>query len=183
MRVSIRDATLDDAPALADIVIDSIRTAFRGRVPDRCLEWLTREESAANWRRSLGPGGHEEGRFLYVAETTDGQVVGCALGGPQPDEPGYRGELYLLGVLPAHQHRGIGRRLVAAVAERLARAGIDSLLVRVLMVNPNRPFYERLGGRYLREEPYDWNGVMFAMGVYGWPDTTTLRRLPHPDPF
>jgi hypothetical protein len=69
---------------------------------------------------------------------------------------------------------------VAAVAGRLARAGIDSLLVRVLTVNPNRPFYKRLGGRYLREEPYDWNGVMFAMEVSGWPDTTTLQRLSRP---
>ena len=176
MPVSIRAATLADAPALADIVIDANEAAFRGRVPDQCLSWLTRAESATNWRRALGPGGLGEGQCLVVAETPTGQVVGCALGGPHGDEPGYHGELSLLGVLPAYQRRGIGRRLVAAVAEHLAQGGVQSLLVRVLMVNPNRPFCERLGARYLRDEPYDWNGVPLAMAVYGWADTTALRR-------
>jgi ribosomal protein S18 acetylase RimI-like enzyme len=96
------------------------------------------------------------------------------LGGPQPVEPGGSGELYLLGVLPAHQRRGIGRRLVAVVADRLARAGMRALVVRVLTANPNRAFYERLGARYEREEPYDWNGVALAMAVYRWPDAAGL---------
>lgn len=154
MAITIRGAAPADAPALADIVIDGNEAAFRDRVPDRCLAALTREESAANWRRTLRPGGLGD-RFLYVAETTPGQFVGCALGGPNVAKPGFGGEVYLLGVLATHQRQGIGRRLLAAVAGQLARAGIAALLVRVLLVNPHRPFYERLGGRYLRQEPYD----------------------------
>ena len=34
MAIHIREATLVDAPALADIVIETNETAFRGRVPD-----------------------------------------------------------------------------------------------------------------------------------------------------
>jgi GNAT superfamily N-acetyltransferase len=178
MVITIREATLADAPAMADIVIDSNEGAFRGRVPDQCLASLTREESAANWRRTLGPGGLTEGRCLYVAETTAGQVVGCALGGPNGTEPHFRGEVYLLNVLPAHQSQGIGRQLMAAIAGHLAHKGITSLLVRTLMVNPYRPFYERLGGQYLRQEPYDWNGIALVTAVYGWADTATLRHPP-----
>ncbi len=175
MAITIREATLADAPALADIVIDGNEAAFRGRVPDRCLAALTHEASAANWRRTLRPGGLAAGRFLYVAETAVGQVVGCALGGPNVAEPGFGGEVYLLGVLPTHQRQGIGRQLLAAVAGHLAQAGIAALLVRVLLVNPNRPFYERLGGQYLRREPYDWDGVALAMAIYGRADTAALR--------
>jgi GNAT superfamily N-acetyltransferase len=174
MQISIREATPADAAALADIVIDSIQTAFRDRVPDQCLAWLTKDESAANWRKFMSRDDREDGWFLYVAELAQGQVVGCALGGPQPDEPGRPGEVKLMGVLPAYQGQGIGRRLVTCVAERLGRDGMRSLLVRVLMANPNRAFYERLGAQYQREEPYDWNGVTLAMGVYRWPDTAAL---------
>ncbi len=173
MHIAIREATPADATALADIVIESIETAFRGRVPDQCLAWLTRDESVANWRKFMSRDDRDDGWFLYVAEVA-GAVVGCALGGPQPNEPGRPGEVKLLGVLPAYQGRGIGRRLMTCVAERLARAGMQSLLVRVLLVNPHRPFYERLGAQYQREEPYDWNGVTLAMGVYRWPDTAVL---------
>ncbi len=104
--------------------------------------------------------------------------MGCALGGSHRDDPEYGGELYLLGVLPEYQRHGIGRRLLAAIAERLARDAVHSLLVRVLMVNPNRHFYERLGAQYMREEVYNWNGVLLGQAVYGWLDTTAIRQQP-----
>jgi hypothetical protein len=51
---------------------------------------------------------------------------------------------------------------------------MTSMLVRVLSVNPNRAFYQRLGARFIREEPYDWNDVILAASVYGWPSTADL---------
>jgi ribosomal protein S18 acetylase RimI-like enzyme len=173
MTYHIRDATPADAPALADTVIEPIITTFRGRVPDQCLSWLTKEESIANWQRWFQSDG-SDGEFLLVAELMEGSVVGCALGGPQPDDPQFHGEFYLLGVLSAYQGRGIGRHLVKAVAARLLQQGIQSMQVGVLTVNPNRHFYERLGGRYVRERPYDWNGVLFSEAIYGWTDLTGL---------
>lgn len=173
MTYRIRDAIPDDAPALADTVIEPIITTFRGRVPDQCLRWLTKEESIANWLRWFQSDG-SDGEFLLVAELTGGSVIGCALGGPQPEDPQFHGELYLLGVLSAYQRRGIGRHLVKAVAARLWQQGIQSMQVGVLTINPNRYFYERLGGQYLRERPYDWNGVLFSEAVYGWTDLTLL---------
>src|SRR5215216_6718769 len=144
----IRDAISDDAPALADTVIEPIITTFRGRVPDQCLSWLTKAESIASWQRWFRTD-RNDGQFLLVAELMEGFVVGCALGGPQPDDPQFHGELYLLGVLSAHQRHGIGRHLVGAVAARLLQQGIQSMRVGILSINPNRSFYERLGGQYV----------------------------------
>jgi ribosomal protein S18 acetylase RimI-like enzyme len=179
MLIHIRDATLDDAPALARVIITATQAAFHGRVPERCLNWLTEDESAANWRRALGTGGMPEGTFLVVAADVDGLVVGYAMGGRSEADPGYDGELKQLQVLPAYQRRGIGRHLVRYVAARLASQGMRSLVVGVLVVNPNRPFYERHGGRYLRERPFDWDGYIVAEALYGWSD---LAQLIGPDP-
>lgn len=173
MLLSIRDATVDDAAALAHCVIDPIVNTFSGRVPDRCLEWLTYAESEANWRRSLGDG-WDEGWFLLVAELPDSGVVGCALAGPAPDDPRFDAELKLLGVLPREQGRGTGKALVVETAARLRGQGSHSLGVRVLAANPNTAFYEHLGARYLDSEPYDWNGVALEMLVYWWPDMAPL---------
>lgn len=175
----IRDARQDDAPALAACVIEPITAVFRGRVPQQCLNWLTVEESTANWRKWFRR--RQEGRddrFLLVAETTDGRVAGCALGGPQTEEPPFAGELYMLGVLPAYQGQGIGKALTGAVARRLAAAGIDSMCVRVLRANPNAAFYEHLGAQFVREENYNWNGVTLPQAVYGWRDTAGLTSFP-----
>ena len=173
MNYHIRDATYDDAPVLADTVIEPIITTFRGRVPDQCLRWLTKEESIANWQRWFQDDGND-GEFLLMAELMDGPVVGCALGGPQPDDSQFHGELYLLGVLSDYQRHGIGRQLVRAVASRLLQQGIQSMRVCVLRINPNRSFYERLGGQYIGERPYDWNGVLFSEAIYGWTDISRL---------
>jgi hypothetical protein len=64
---------------------------------------------------------------------------------------------------------------VVHVADRLAAQGISSLRVEVLRANPNRGFYERLGARYLDEHPYEQDGVVLPMCVYGWADTRALR--------
>src|SRR5215211_7411547 len=122
MTYHIRDAISDDALALADTVIEPIITTFRGRVPDRCLSWLTKAESIANWQRWFRSD-RSDGQFLLVAELLEGLVVGCALGGPQPDDLQFHGELYLLGVLSTYQRHGIGRHLVGAVAARLLQQG------------------------------------------------------------
>ena len=167
----IRDALYDDAPVLADIVIEPIITIFRGRVPDQCLTWLTKEESCANWQKWFQCD-RSDGQFLLVAVLRSQLVVGCALGGVRPIDHKFQGELRMLGVLPGYQGQGIGRHLVGAVAARLLEQGIQSMWVGVLSVNPNRRFYERLGGQYLSERPYEWNGVLLTEVIYGWTDIT-----------
>src|SRR5439155_2101680 len=117
-KLTIRDAVYADATDLADVVIDTNSATFRSLVPDQCLDW-PKAESIANWQRFLGECDRSDGKFLLVAETAEGRVVGCALGGPQADEPPYQAELYVLNILPAYQRHGLGRRLVARTAARL----------------------------------------------------------------
>jgi GNAT superfamily N-acetyltransferase len=171
MKVRIRPAVREDADALAEIVIESTVTTFRGLVPAQCLAWLDREESASNWRRWFDR--HESGRILLVAEYKPGEVAGCALGGKKAGEAAFDGELFLMGVLPAYQGRSIGRGLVHALRERLGEMGVHAVGVRVMTVNPNCGFYERMGAAFLREESYDWNSVTLPQSVYRWGDPPT----------
>jgi len=173
MSYHIRDAICGDTPALADAVIEPILTAFHGRVPDQCLTWLTKDESRANWQNWFQRDRCND-QFLLVAELASHRVVGCALAGASPADPEFHAELILLGVLPGCQGQGIGRQLVGEVAARLLQQGIRSMRVGVLSVNPYRHFYERLGGQYVCEQPYDWNGVMLTETIYGWTDITCL---------
>lgn len=171
--IGLRDARVDDAEALAHILITAMDAAFRGRVPDRCLAF-TEAESAANWRRTL-VAGLAPGDVMVVAEWPGGAPVGYAWAGPRDDDSVYRGELRQIQVLPSEQGKGIGRLLVSHVAGRLAGRGIHSLRVEVLAVNPHRGFYERLGARWLAEHDSDWEGVVLPECVYGWANTRSLR--------
>jgi ribosomal protein S18 acetylase RimI-like enzyme len=171
VEITLRDILPGDAPTLAHILIAANEHAFRGRVPDQCLEF-SEAESTANWQRALTQG-LPEGDFMLVAQTPVGEVVGYAWGGAF-DDATFQGELRQIMVLPTYQGQGIGSSLLCRVAERLLEQQIHNMRVEVLYVNPNRAFYERMGGVFLEEGLYDWDGVMLPRYVYGWEDTHAL---------
>src|SRR5207244_4489056 len=83
----------------------------------------------------VGLAARPPGQFCFVAEDA-GLVVGYALGGPERSaDTEYRGEVYAIYVLAAHQGRGLGRALIRESARELANAGITSLLIWVLREN------------------------------------------------
>ena len=168
---------------MARILISATQHAFRGRVPNRCLEWITPEESAANWVKYLKSEEHLAGEdFLFVIEPKSHGVIGLALLNKRSDSDDshdfdvFSWELRTLQVDPAWQRQGIGRRLVSRVAAQVWQEGARHLLVRVLAENPNRAFYERLGARRLGTKPYDWEGYQTEEILYGWDDINRLRN-------
>jgi ribosomal protein S18 acetylase RimI-like enzyme len=110
----------------------------------------------------------------FVAEDA-GRVVGFITGGDERNKDDiYRGEIYTLYVLKHFQRRGIGGRLVSALAIRLNRNGIYSMLVRVLKLNPYRRFYQKINGTYLKTERLPFAGEVMDVEAYGWLDTSLI---------
>jgi ribosomal protein S18 acetylase RimI-like enzyme len=184
----VRAARVEDAPALARVIVDTCRSAHRSHVPEaywqkRFGEW-TYEDSERNWRRSLRQiaSGKSPRECTYVAVDSpaegmgDREVVGLAVGGPpKAGGPADTGEIYALYVCESHQRRGLGRRLVQAVAAHLATVGMPALRIGCLAVNtPARCFYEALGGRVVGEREILEYGFTLREVIYGWPDTRDL---------
>jgi GNAT superfamily N-acetyltransferase len=135
---------------------------------------MSYEGFEARWRGWTGqPGGPG---IFYVAELRSGRMVGFASGGPRREEryPEYEGELYAAYLLREHQRKGLGRRLIGAVAEGLAAMGKRSMLAWVLAKNPSRPFYEALGGKLLGSQGIGIGGVALEEVAYGWDDVRVL---------
>ncbi len=179
----IRVAHRNDAPALARVIVDTGRAAHQGQVPDEVLAKVPLEqayaESARNWARTLHQIAESSNprECIYVAEDEAGVVVGLAIGGPaRQDGSAQTGEIYVLYVRESHQRRGLGRRLVEAVAAHLARLGMPALQIGCLAANvPARRFYEALGGQVIQERTFDQEGVLLPEVVYGWADTRMWR--------
>ena len=172
----IRVATIEDAPALARVIVDTGRAAHRGQVPDEVLLKPALAEAYAeserNWLRSLQEIAHGVNPLeqIYVAEDEAGAVAGLAMGGPPKQEilPN-SGEVYVLYVSAQQQQRGLGRALVQAVATHLSQMGMSALLSGCLATNtPARRFYAAMGGRVVAEREFDHDGVLLPEVVYGW---------------
>ncbi len=171
--MDIRPATLADASAIASVHVESSQTTYRGILPDEVLRRFSHERRREHWAKILGDSTSQE--FVFVAEDDLSQVVGFASGGPEREgDVFYRGELYAIYLLTSSQQHGIGRNLVAAVAQSLLLQNVKSMQVWVLEENPSRGFYERLGGKRVREKTLNREGKLLQEIAYAWEDIHSL---------
>jgi len=110
----------------------------------------------------------------FVAEDA-GRMIGFITGGHERHgDDIYSGEIYSLYILKNLQRRGIGAKLVAALATQFNRDGIYSMLVRVLKHNPCRRFYGKINGTYLKAERMPFAGEVMEVEIYGWLDASLI---------
>lgn len=173
----IRTATPADAAGIAAVHVETWRSTYPGILPDRYLVGLSVQEHTKRWRGLLASPA-PRGRRTFIAHS-NGAVIGFASCGPQRTGlQGYVGEFYAVYLLDQRQGQGIGRRMLAAMAQELLGQGVRSALVWVLRDNPSRFFYERLGGTLLAEQPINFAGSRLCELAYGWSDLLPLARMP-----
>jgi ribosomal protein S18 acetylase RimI-like enzyme len=173
--VTIRPATLSDAPGIARVQVETWRFAYVGIVPQAFLDAFEVNEQALRWESVLLDGSH-----VFVAENADG-VCGFISGGALRDgidvaAQNYDAEIYALYVAPAAQGRGAGRQLMRAMAEHLIADGLIRPVVWALEENPWCAFYKRLGGRSVAQKMIEIGGKQLSDIAYGWDDVGLLLR-------
>ena len=130
--LSIREATLADAPRLAELVTAAF-AEYRGR--------LVPESGALSENAEAIGGELAAGHGAFLAEL-DGRAVGCVLFKAED------GDLYFgrLSVLPECRGLGIAPELVAAVEAEARRRGASGVVLGVRIALPaNQRLFERLG--------------------------------------
>jgi ribosomal protein S18 acetylase RimI-like enzyme len=167
----LREATLNDVLAIAQVHVNTWRTTYRGTIPDDYLAQLSYEKRERGWMEIFSSA-KDTGNFTYVTEDASGQIVGFVNGGVErTGHLIYKGEINAIYILKTYQNQGIGRRLVMATANRLAQANIHSMLVWVLADNSACKFYEALGGQKIEQKILEIAGVELDEVAYGWSDT------------
>lgn len=180
----MRLAEIKDAPAMAQIMVDTWLSAHRGQVPDgqwqrRHNEW-TYAVSERSWREFLEEidSGCNTQDCVYVAVTGKEVVVGLAVGCPaRSNLLQNAAEISAVYVGSAHQGQGLGSRLIQTVATHQATLGKSALLISALKTNtPAQHFYEALGGRVIGMYETEDYGFKEPQVVYGWEDIRALER-------
>ncbi len=167
--MKIREAFVEDAPAIARVTVDTWKTAYRGIINDNYLDNLTYEEREEGWR-----GFPFNDSFIYVAEDENHNIIGFAAAGPEREShPTFKGELYAIYIYQEYQNQGIGSALFRSVAQKFIQSGINTLLLWVLSDSPYRRFYERHGGSPLGTYLLEMEGLANEVTAYGWLDLNT----------
>jgi GNAT superfamily N-acetyltransferase len=168
----IRPSQKDDVHSMSRVYVQSWRDTYLGVVPYAYLYEMSIPQLEQGFLSEL----KSKHVISYVAENT-GRVIGFISGGyERQGDRIYSGEIYALYVLKNHQRKGIGTKLVSALATQLNQFGIYSMLVRVLEHNPYRRFYEKINGIFLRKHHMPFAGEVLDVAAYGWIDTSLIQH-------
>ena len=123
--VQVRNATLDDAPAIAEIYNQGIED----RVATYETEPRSTEEQQA-WLRAIAD------HYPAVVAQIDGEIVGWACAGPYRARKCYRGiGEFSMYVRRDWRGRSVGDLLLAALISEAERLGLWKLLSRIFPFN------------------------------------------------
>jgi ribosomal protein S18 acetylase RimI-like enzyme len=187
--ICIRRARPADAPAIGAVHVATWRTAYAGVLPDAYLAGLSPLRHAAGYEQAITDRHNGHAVFVAVASGADapegtpaGQsaVVGFVSGG-RARRPGLgQGEIETLYLLEDFRERGVGRRLMRAIAAHLAAVGCRSVVLWVLQDNPTRWFYRRLGGKPAAQEVIRFAGQTMEQLAFAWDPIETLLAATAP---
>lgn len=177
MSPRLRPIVPADAAAVAFLHWQGWRTAYPGVVPAaviarrslarRLAEWTDRLVAPALAFLAVDAAGVARG---FVHATAPRNLPPQPLPGPPLDlEVGY---LY---VDPRAQGHGLGRALLAAVAETALAQGLRRGLVVAFAGNPFAGFYARSGARLVAEVPFELEGWQGTDLYFVWDDLAVLQ--------
>jgi GNAT superfamily N-acetyltransferase len=171
MSISIRNATLHDADAIAVLHATVWRATYQSLAPAAALAALTTQVRLARWRVLLGE--PAAGQVTLLAEH-EGALAGFGQLAP-PSPQSARREIRFLYVGEAHQGCGVGRGLMRALAQAALDQGAAGIELGVVDGNARAiAFYQRLGGQ--RVGRYTDPGPIWRSDnlVYAWDDLAAL---------
>ena len=123
--VQVRNATLDDAAAIAEI--------YNQGVEDRVATYETKRRSAEDqqaWLQAIA------GRYPAVVAQIDGEIIGWVGAGPYRDRECYRGiGEFSMYVRRGWRGRGVGDLLLGGLISEAERLGLWKLLSRIFPFN------------------------------------------------
>ena len=145
--IVIREATAADIPALARLHVTTFRETHGGGPPLELRESQYREKFA----------GTDGSWFCFVAVRQNGDLVGFAVG-DRADPPAAEGYVNKIYVRRDYQRLGLGRRLVAHLAERFLSQGYSSMTLFSQAENPSIWFFDAIGGERLVSPAGEFHG-------------------------
>ena len=178
--VTLRRAHAADAEGIAAVHAEVWRNAYAGILPAAYLARLSPLRLAMSYRRGLVL--REPGHAMFVAVAPHagggGRTIGFVSGGRarrgRRGGAAPQGEVETLSLLDDGRDRGVGRRLMRAIAAHLAAIGCRSVFLWALSDNPASHFYRHLGGRLAARERIAFAGDEVEQAAWTWDPVEAL---------
>lgn len=135
-----RESRLEDAGAIADILVTSWQSAYLKLLDPEYLRAMDKKRYTRMYAESI----LRVRDKIYIAESGS-TVLGFILGNILTEGP-YDCEVKELYVHPEHQGQGIGNVLLSVMTAFFREAGMKRMLIWALRGARNNDFYRKMGG-------------------------------------
>jgi GNAT superfamily N-acetyltransferase len=135
-----REARLEDAGAIADILVTSWQSAYPELLDPDYLRAMDKKRYTQMYAESI----FKVREKIFIAESGS-TVLGFILGNLLTEGP-YDCEVKELYVHPEQQGKGIGNALLTAMTAFFREAGMKRMLIWALRGARNNDFYQKMGG-------------------------------------
>ncbi|HSW93002.1 MAG TPA: GNAT family N-acetyltransferase [Gammaproteobacteria bacterium] len=141
--ITIRNAQISDARAIAKVHVLSWQAIYRGHIPDNVLDNLSIDEREKMWKTLL-----EKNITVLVLEN-DNNLVGFVSFCPCRDQdvdPLIVAEISAIYIVPDEWRKGFGKLLLKAAISELKKNGFNVTTLWVIENNQQaKKFYEAMG--------------------------------------
>ena len=159
---TLRQASLADARAIAEIHRRSWHYTYRGLLPDAVNVRMTAEYCLDVWHETL-----RDATQTVLVTQSGNELTGFAHGRQlSPEQDGCDCELLRLYVAPEYMRGGHGLMLANSLAAAFTARGCRAIRIRVLTANPAVRFYESLGATLVRHETVKAGDAEYSDSIY-----------------
>lgn len=171
---TIRPARPEDAPAIAEIYVETWQTSYAGMVPSSILIKMSPAKISKSWQRAIE---HQQSTILVMVNHSQ-TVIGFGSTGSNRDKASpFDSEIYTLYIHPDFQNQGNGRLLLHNLFQANIERGFRHCELWVLAANPSRFFYHAMGGKICGEKYESLWGEKIHQLAYGWENIHTLETI------
>lgn len=159
----IRKRELKDCESWVDVNIKSWNENLKGIVSDKLLSFI-REKRDTRIKNDIENFISDD--WHYVLEE-NGKVIGI-LKLKESDKKGYDkcGEVQILYLYTEEKGKGYGKALIRKGFEVLKNKGYKKAVIGCLDGNPSNGFYKHMGGKFVRQEPWDILDEHYIENIY-----------------
>lgn len=161
--MNIRKKELKDCEIWVDINIKGWNDNLKGIVSDKLLKFIS-DNRDSRIKKDIAE--FEVNDWNYVLEDNN-KVIGI-LKIKQSNRKGYEdcGEVQVLYLHTDEKGKGYGKALINKAFNVLKEKGYKKVVIGCLVGNPSNNFYKHIGGKYIKQEPWDILDEHYLENVY-----------------
>lgn len=159
----IRKKELKDCEAWVDINVNSWNENLNGIVSDKLLNIITKNKDS---RIKKDIADFKPNDWDYVLEDNN-KVIGI-MKIKQSERAGFEncGEVQVLYLYTKEKGKGYGKALINKAFEVLKEKGYEKVVIGCLDGNPSNEFYKHIGGRFIKQEPWNVFDEHYIENIY-----------------